>query len=72
MNLLLCFSLVCGLCTLRHGLFALPLGVIGKLYYAIVALLGHLGPIVKSIVSLTSLLMTNMLTVIGKAFYQIY
>ena len=26
---LFCLSLVCGLCTVRHGLFALPLGSIG-------------------------------------------
>ena len=31
-------------------------------------LLCYLGPIVQSIVSLTSLLMTNSLTVVGKAF----
>ena len=27
-----CFSLVCGLCTVCHGVFALPLGVIGRLF----------------------------------------
>ena len=26
------FSLVCGLCTVCHGVFALPLGVIGRLF----------------------------------------
>ena len=36
------FSLVCGLCTVCHGLFALPLGVIGKLWYVIEAISGHL------------------------------
>ena len=28
---LLCFSLIRGMCTFCHGLFALPLGVIGRL-----------------------------------------
>ena len=37
-----CFSLVCDSCSLCHGLFALPLGVIGRLYSSTVAILGHL------------------------------
>ena len=28
-----CFAWVCGLCTVSHGLFALPLGVIGRLRF---------------------------------------
>ena len=33
---------MCGLCTVYHGLFALPIGVIGRLCYVIVVLPGHL------------------------------
>ena len=39
---LLCLSLVCGVCTVCHGLFTFPLGVIGRLCSVIVALSGHL------------------------------
>ena len=39
---LICFSLVCDWCTVCHGLFALPLGVIGRLWSVIVVLPGHL------------------------------
>ena len=38
---LLCFSLVCELCTVCHGSFALSLGVIGRLRSVIIALPGH-------------------------------
>ena len=37
-----CFSLVCGLCTVCHGLFALPLSVIDRIWFVIVAFLGYL------------------------------
>ena len=36
------FTLVCGLCAICCGLFALPFGVIGRLCSVIVALPGHL------------------------------
>ena len=39
---LLCFSLVCGLCTVCHSLFSLPLGVISRLWSVIVAIPRHL------------------------------
>ena len=35
-------SLVYGLCTVCHGMFALPLGVIGRLSSVTVAIPGHL------------------------------
>ena len=35
------FSSVCGMCTVCHGLFALPLGVICRLCSVIVAIPGH-------------------------------
>ena len=38
----LCFSLVCGMCAAFHDLFALPLGVIGRLCSVIMAVPGHL------------------------------
>ena len=38
----LCFSLICGLCTVCLGLFVLPLGVVGRLCSVIVALPGDL------------------------------
>ena len=38
---LFCFSLVCGLYTVCHGLFALPLDVIGRLWSVILALPGN-------------------------------
>ena len=38
---LFCFPLVFGLCTVCLGLFAVPLGVIGRLYSVIVANHGH-------------------------------
>ena len=38
---LLFFSLVNGLCTVRDGLFLLPLGVIGGLCFVIMVLPGH-------------------------------
>ena len=36
-----CLSLVCNMCTVLHGLFALPLGVIGRLCFVFVALPRH-------------------------------
>ena len=39
---LLCFTLVCGLCTVCPVLFALPFCVIGWLWQVIVAIPGHL------------------------------
>ena len=33
---LLCLTLVCGICTVCHSLFALPLGVVGRLCSVIV------------------------------------
>ena len=33
---------MCFMCAVSHGLFALPLGVIGRLCSVIVAILGHL------------------------------
>ena len=36
------FFFVCSLCTVCHGLFACPLGVIGRLWSVIVAIPGHL------------------------------
>ena len=37
-----CFSLLCGVCTACLGLFALPLGIFGRLCSVIVALPGRL------------------------------
>ena len=37
-----CFSLVCCICTVCHGLFALHLDAIGRLFYMNVALPGRL------------------------------
>ena len=39
---LLSFSLVCGYCTVCHGLFALPVCVIGRLFSVSIALPGHI------------------------------
>ena len=39
---LLCFSLICDMCAVCHSLFALPLGVIGRLWSAIVTISVHL------------------------------
>ena len=39
---LLYLSMICGMCTVCHGLFALPRGVIDRLYCVFVALSGHL------------------------------
>ena len=36
------FDLACGLCNICHGLFALPLGVIFRLCFVIVAIPKHL------------------------------
>ena len=38
-NWMLYFSLICGVYTVCHDLFDIPLGVIGRLYYVIVVLL---------------------------------
>ena len=39
---MLCFSLVCGLCSVCHGSFALSFGVIVRLYSVIAVILGTL------------------------------
>ena len=54
--------------TVFYGLFGLPLDIIGRLFAVIVALPRLLGPFVQSIVSLTSLVMTNSLTVVAEVF----
>ena len=40
-TIFVCFSLVCGFSTVCHGVFALPLGDIGRLLSLIVAIPGH-------------------------------
>ena len=41
-KLLPCFSLVCNVCAVRHGLFSLSLGVISRLFSITVAIPGRL------------------------------
>ena len=50
-----CFSSICGLYTVWNDLFALPLGVFGRLYSVIVTNPGHLLYHSKSSITRTSI-----------------
>ena len=67
---MLCFSLVSGLCSVCLGLFALPLGAIGRLWFLISALLGQLLHAALTLSMLGEILADDILKDVSYLFFR--